>query len=124
MDALRNGRTIATNGPLAIMEAKNELGRTEQIGGEITGRKLKLIISARSSEEFGEVDKIILYRGNLDTGRESHEKVFIPRPGKYDHVFEYEMTRSAPGYVRLETTSSTGNRRYMCLSNPIWFRLA
>ena len=128
--ALRNGRTVITDGPLAVLQARNDTGRTVNIGDDITGREFTLTISARSSDEFGPIDRIHLYRGDLLKGLEQIEKTFIPRKdngkdvGAHDHIFTHKIAYKNRCYVRVEATSSARGERYMCLTNPIWLHSA
>lgn len=128
LDALRNGRTIVTNGPAAILQARNDTGRTAIIGDDIAGREFTLTISARSSEEFGPVDRIDLYRGDLLKKVEQLERTFVPRKDSgtgilaCDHVFTHKIVHRNRGYVRVEATSSARGEQYICLTNPIWLK--
>jgi hypothetical protein len=136
LDALRNGRTVVTNGPLAILQARNDIGQTARIGDDIAGKEFTLKISARSSEEFGSIDKITLYRGDLLKEIEQIERTFVPE-SKYSsettHVFTHKLDAGCRMpvsgirnrcYVRVEATSSARGEQYICFTNPIWLRSA
>ncbi len=122
MDALRNGRTVITNGPVAILEARNNAGHITNVGGEIIGGEFTLTIRARSSAEFGQIDKIDLYRGDLINKQEQIERIFIPQKNRTTHVFTHRIAYNNRGYVRVEATSSARGKQYKCFTNPIWFR--
>jgi hypothetical protein len=124
LDALKNGRTVVTNGPVAILEARNGAGHTASIGEEITGGDFTLTIRVRSSEEFGQVDRVRLYRGDLIDRSEHVEKTFVPSNSEMTHVFTHRIAHRNRCYVRVEAKSSVGSKRYRCLTNPIWLRSA
>ena len=120
LDAMRNGRTVVTNGPLAILQARNDKGQIANIGDDIAGREFTLMINSCSSDEFGSIDRIDLYQGDFTNGQEQLERTFVPQKGENTHFFTYRITHRNRGYVRLEATSSARGNQYRCLTNPIW----
>ena len=120
--ALRNGRTIVTDGPVAIMQVQNADGGTAMVGDDIAGREFALTISARSSEEFGAIDRIVLYRGDFLEKIELVEQTFTPEKNEATHVFTHKIDHKNKGYVRVEATSSARGKSYLCITNPIWLR--
>jgi hypothetical protein len=122
LNAIKNGRTVVTNGPISILQVQNDNGRIANLGDEISGREFILMINSCSSEEFGQIDKINMYRGDLVTKSEKIEKTFVPDKNKnaLQTVFTYNMERKNPCYVRLETFSSANGKQYKCFTNPIW----
>ena len=122
--ALRNGRTIVTEGPVAIINAQNADGETAMVGGDIAGAEFKLTITAQSSAEFGAIDRIVLYRGNFHEKDEQIEQTFIPEREEMTHVFTHEITHKNRGYVRVEATSSARGKSFLCITNPIWLHSA
>jgi len=120
LDALKNGKTVITNGPVAVLQARNDAGHTADIGDDIAGKEFALTINARSSEEFGSIDKVTLNRGDLSEKLEHVEKTFVPQSGETECVFTHKIAQKNRGYVRVEVTSSSGE--YLCLTNPIWLR--
>jgi len=130
LDALRNGRTVITNGPVAILQAQDVAGRMVNIGDDAVGREFTLMIRAGSSEEFGPIGEVNLYRGDLVEGTEQIERIFVPEEvsdttiSGYDCTFIYRMAVKNRCYVRVEATSSARGEEYTCLTNPIWLRFA
>jgi hypothetical protein len=128
LDALKNGRMVITNGPVAILQARNDTGQTAIIGDDIAGREFTLTISARSSEEFGPIDRIDLYRGDLLKKVEQLERTFVPKNDSgigipaCDYVFTHKIVHKNRCYVRVEATSSARGEQYICFTNPIWLR--
>ena len=132
LDALRNGRTVVTNGPIAVLHARNDSGLTASVGDDIAGKAFTLTISARSSEEFGPIDRIDLYRGDLVEKLEQIERTFVPSDSfsflevgdPTTHVFTHRIDHKNRSYVRVEATSSARGKQYICFTNPIWLRSA
>lgn len=122
--ALRNGRTVVTDGPVVIMQAENAAGEAAMIGDEITGTELSLTINARSSEEFGAIDRVILYWGDILEEAERVEQVFVPEKDGFSPVFSHKMNSKNEGYIRVEAISSARGKSYLCITNPIWLRSA
>jgi hypothetical protein len=125
LGAMKKGNTIVTNGPISILQAQNDNGRIANIGEEISGSKFKLNISSRSTDEFGDIKKIDIYKGDLITKTEQIDKVCVPEKLRIDSQivysdFIYEIEPKNPCYIRLEVTSSNGNKKYNCFTNPIW----
>jgi len=130
LDALKNGRTVVSNGPLAIIQIRdNNSGQIVDVGGDINGKDFTLSIKGRSSEEFGPIEKINLFYGNLNTGFEDVEKTFVPEESNgyskyYDYDLTYDLADRSKGYFRIEAISTKNGKEYRCFSNPIWIRQA
>ncbi|MEK7399297.1 MAG: CehA/McbA family metallohydrolase [Candidatus Poribacteria bacterium] len=125
LGAMKKGNTIVTNGPISILQAQNDNGRIADVGEQISGSKFKLNISSRSTDEFGDIEKIDIYKGDLVTKTEQIDKIYVPEKLRIDSQivysdFIYEIEPKNPCYIRLEVTSSSGNKKYSCFTNPIW----
>ena len=130
LDALRNGRTVITNGPVVVLQAQDVAGQMANIGDDAVGREFTLIIRARASEEFGPIGEVNLYCGDLVEMTERIERTFVPEEvsdtaiSGYDCTFTYRMVVKNRCYVRVEAASSARGEEYTCLTNPIWLRSA
>ena len=122
--ALRNGRTIVTDGPVAVINVQNAAGETAMVGGDIVGGEFTLTITAKSSAEFGAINKIVLYRGTFHEEAEQVEQTFIPDKDETTHTFTHEIVHKNKGYVRVEATSAVRGKSFLCITNPIWLRSA
>jgi len=125
LDAIKNGKTIITNGPVSIPQVQNDNGRIAYVGDDISGREFKLIVNSRSSEEFGQIKEINIYKGDLVTKREQLEKTFVPEESRNGsqivyHDFTCKIERKNLCYVRLEAISLANGKKYKCFTNPIW----
>ena len=116
LDALKRGKTVLTDGPLAICTAHTpEASAT--IGGVLPGGVCQLRIRARSTPEFGLLERLLLYHGTLGK-QESQEELALQQSYCFETSYPLEM--NSPGYVRLEAYARKGDRQTRCLTNPIW----
>lgn len=120
LNALKNGNTIVTNGPVSIFQVQNDNGRVANIGEEISGRDFNLMIRSLSSDEFGHIERVDLYKGDLVSRTEQIEKTFFPEKGLFDHIFTHKIDYNNSCYYRLEAFSSANDKQYKCFTNPIW----
>lgn len=120
LNAIKNGNTIITNGPIVIPTIQNDNGRIANVGESISGRGSKLIINAQSSEEFGFIDKIDIYRGDIVNKVESLEITLKPNSDYSKQMFVHKIECKKNSYIRLEAKSLVRNEEYICFTNPIW----
>ncbi|MGQ9608487.1 MAG: CehA/McbA family metallohydrolase [bacterium] len=120
LNAIKNGNTIITNGPIVIPAIQNDNGRIANVGESISGRGSKLIINAQSSEEFGFIDKIDIYRGDIVNKVESLEITLKPNSDYKKQMFVHKIECPKNSYIRLEAKSLVRNEEYICFTNPIW----
>ena len=88
--------------------------------GSISENINRLEIKAKSSEEFGRITKIIVYKGIVC---EKSEKVILLKNIK-EAEFEYEFSLNIEeennnGYYRCEVEAELNK---IALSNPIWYK--
>jgi len=125
IQAVKKNRTLVSNGPVMEITIKNEQGQFASIGDEITGQQLNLAITAKSAEEFGRLESIKIFRGNLIDKTETLEKIIDYFPDSF--IFEMEQKVpdvSSPTYFRAELTAKKQDGNLTrCLTNPIWIDL-
>ena len=120
LDALRKKRVVVSNGPIISIEI-HQNGKTFFIGDEFDrtqpfSGKLK----AKSSKEFGEIQKIYLYNGSYIDKREFRIPIKV---AAHSYSFEEKLEISQTlkeGYIRAEVYTDNGQWHYFCLTNPIW----
>lgn len=134
LDALRNGRTVLTDGPVALFSLRRESdGREHAVGDTVTvspGEELTLSVDWLSTEEFGPLHRISLYLGRSGGEEDISNRVGLGAlgggayglAGRREHRFP-DWTES-PCYLRLEAGSgfdaTTGEELFACLTNPVW----
>lgn len=123
IDAVKQGHALVTNGPIIEFHAINEDEKIVSIGDNIEGKRIKIIIRAKSSVEFGGLESIRFFVG--DFAEKNEHQVNAVEDFKNDYFFEDSIQlpdRFGSGYLRAEVDAqkSTGEIT-KCLTNPIWF---
>ncbi|GIX06916.1 MAG: hypothetical protein KatS3mg115_1319 [Candidatus Poribacteria bacterium] len=117
--ALREGRAVLSNGPIACIELHTER-RQYPMGSAVQEESGTLIVHARSSSEFGPLRRVTLYAARIGA-QEERETVLGRRLG-YSAEFRVALTvRERPAYVRVEAIAEREGRTTYALTNPIWF---
>jgi hypothetical protein len=121
--ALRQGRSIMTDGPVVQMTAMSSDGQLVGIGGTIRADSVHLSIDILSSEEFGQIVAIRVIVGKVGTAIEQTAFRFEGNQG-FGLQKDFSLDRTSANYVRVEvTTSDSGNcdgKPHFCFTNPIW----
>lgn len=121
MEGFKNGRMIVTNGPFVDFSLNSETGERVHIGGEISGINAALRLECRSTQEFGALEELRVYRGNLE---EKKEEIFFTKK-TFSRPFQDTADIPFAGgagryYFRSELYSKNGGQTLQCLTNPIW----
>jgi hypothetical protein len=124
LHALRHGQAVATDGPFAAFQVRNERGLTASLGQSVGGEEFFVDILAKSSSEFGSLERIDLHCGEIGGRKES--RVRSLRRGK-DFAEHHEAShREGPfrtgrsSYLRLEVETAAEGRTWHAMTNPIW----
>ena len=118
LHSLKNGNCFITNGPALQFQTLSN-GKLISMGCQSENIK-KLIIKAKSSEEYGRINKIQIHQGVIGNKTEKfliNEKLKEPKI-EYELQIETEK-QSGTGYYRLEITTELNK---IALSNPIWYK--
>jgi len=121
LNALKNGHSIMTDGPLVIFNITNERSETAIIGHEITGYDLTLNIQWESTSEFGNISHIYVHRGIINE-TEIEISEYNLTPDNFSGASVYlDLAGKVPlmknGYIRINATTDKGHSVY---TNPIW----
>jgi len=122
LDGLSKGRTALTNGPLAIFELIKDNGEKAILGETISGKKFELMLKIKSTDEFGKLQKAVIYKGNSSDSRETIWKKidFADNNERYSHSSKHPIEIEQNCYLRIEASSKKEDQVYRCLTNPIW----
>ncbi len=118
IDAIRNGCTIATDGPAVAMYA----GHTPVMGMSLTTPSV-VTIRGRSSAEFGGIARVEIWKGVIGEQEEQsidHQEL----PSVMDWEETYQTTDHRPHYLRVELHTHPGQRdgySHRALTSPVWF---
>ena len=127
LTSLQNGHTMVTSGPFISLSVHTEQGEIGVCGQEISGSRVRVEIAGRSSEEFGGIDHILLYTGNVreqkEKKREFHYTSDFHNPKNFE-IKDISIPITDPMYLRLEATSHKARKTYYAYTNPIWLKPA
>jgi hypothetical protein len=132
--ALRNGNTLATDGPITLFSLRSEgSDRIYRLGETVLlppGRGLEMSLEWKSSPEFGPVDKISLYLGTTTGETDITNQIHFPGPIKMRYGLEgsikqvFSEWKTLPCYLRIEASSGIDAKNrfglFHCVTNPIW----
>lgn len=124
LQGLRSSKSVVTDGPIAIFELIKDDGKKAMIGETISGKKFKLTLQLRSTEEFGGLQKAVIYKGELSKKREIVWRQIDLKHTKdqYSHVSKHSIQIDNNCYIRIEAISEEKDKSYRCLTNPIWVK--
>jgi hypothetical protein len=118
LDALKSGNCYMTNGPALLLNLSDE-NRKYEMGEECINPK-HCYLRVRSSKEFGTINSMILYNGDLEKKSESVFHHITRDTGKIDFDAEIQLNELPHrGYIRVEIETE---QKYQALSNPIWYK--
>jgi len=121
--AVKRRHVIVSNGPVVRFSIENETGAKAKIGDEIQGQRFTLSLDAKSTDEFGKLESIQLFHGDLLKRKESCKiiKHFV-MPYTF-HLEQVPVPAGHNGYFRVELTTRTSTGKICrCMTNPIWLK--
>lgn len=119
--AVKCNHVLITNGPMIDFLIQHEQKQTAMIGDEIQGDDLVLNLTAKSSQEFGKLESLQLWRGDLSTKKEISEFEIRNFNNPYHFLMKQKLSNlSKCTYFRAELVSrKTDGQITRCLTNPI-----
>ena len=125
IDNMQHRRTAATSGPAGNLMLINDAGDDYGIGAIVRLAKpgaISLKIAGHSTTEFGEIEQIQLYQGNLVTQKEQILWQHSPATLATEHSMTVQIEHAC--YFRLEL-KTPGNGRWpgVYMSSPIWVQV-
>jgi hypothetical protein len=133
-DALRTGKTLLTDGPVALFYARPEGdSRVYRFGDTVTlppGKNLEVFLEWRSTPEFGPIERMEMYLGTTKGEKKISDQIDFSKSrqsnfglqGQLKHIFP-SWTES-PCYLRLEADTmidpEADEGLFRCITNPIW----
>ena len=122
LEAIGSGRCVITNGPIAMLAARSDMGAAGLVGSSVAGSEFEVSIEAKSTPEFGNLEQVVLWRGTIGSRKED----CILETGSTGYSFsqQLQIKMKNSGYIRLELRTSAANdfsrTPHFCLTNPIW----
>ncbi len=132
LQAIARGNCIISDGPFIDFHFKNDKGDIKLTGDTVnylSASNWSPNLALKSSPEFGELRKVIIYFGDL---AKREERILIENssfPNKFDCEFNLNNLRDTlgnltdiankepTGFLRVELITVNGN---ICMTNPIW----
>ncbi len=124
IQSVKKNRVLVSNGPALDVHLYNEAEQCSTIGDEAQGKNFKIEVAAKSTEEFGRLESLQLFFGNLV----SKQEISLLRITTFSHPYDFSMEQLLPylsetGYLRLELDAKKSDGSISrCLTNPIWFK--
>jgi len=121
--ALQQGKSVITNGPLAIIEIETDRNGIGKIGETVQGGKFIYKIKAESTPEFGRFESIRIILGIIGKKEKTIQEIREFQHPYSLHLISTWESVSAFSYIRAEafTTEAKGiDRNGFCYTNPIW----
>jgi hypothetical protein len=127
MSALRNGRACITTGPVMDLQIMGENGQRACLGETVDAPVKNFFVQAISSAEFGKLERVVVWLGNLQARRE--RILFEAHDFADSFSFSQTLPLDLPAgkfYLRGEAFSAGSEflpeRSLPCrvLTNPIW----
>jgi hypothetical protein len=121
LSALKNGHSIAADGPAANFTEKNS--ETSIIGSDISAEAKNFSMSAVSTPEYGTLKHVKILAGV--TG-ETLEKIIFSSDSLNEYSFrqDFEFSTGRRAYIRAEIWTnpynSSDKKSHFCLTNPFW----
>jgi hypothetical protein len=123
LNALKNGHSIMTDGPLVVFNITNNHGETAIIGDEIAGRDFSLNLQWASTSEFGNVDHIYVHRGIIGENETEISGLSLAPDNLEGNITFNDLQSYIPSdndsYIRINATTDKGYRVY---TNPIFIK--
>lgn len=107
VEGFKQGCLICSNGPFLEFWLEQD-GRRIEMGSQASHASAVFFYRAETSEEFGNITSILLFRGIIAAGKE--EKILMPASGR-------EINLRGSDYLRMELYTDRGG---IAISNPIW----
>ncbi|MBC8213383.1 MAG: hypothetical protein ISR90_02990 [Candidatus Marinimicrobia bacterium] len=119
IETLRNGNCFITNGPyLKINFISND--QIFPMGSEVIAEKGILEIISKSSEEFGKITKLLIFKGII--GNRSEMLIYKKAPNTLNFQNNISIEINDYSYLRAEIESVNYRGQRVALTNPIWIK--
>ncbi len=120
--ALRAGGCIISDGPVANLKIGTSAAASS-IGRSFIADRCAINLEACSSEEYGDLQWIKIFRGVI--GESSESIVFSERPQRAIRILrKLELDIKRKCYIRAEVWTSPDRscdrKAHFCLTNPVW----
>ncbi|MBE0558613.1 MAG: hypothetical protein IH628_15410 [Proteobacteria bacterium] len=123
LNALKQGTSVLTNGPVCTLRASNASGQSAGIGQHLSAGSIQLEIDAHSTTDFGQLESLDIICGTTGDVAEVAVLHKVSLDG-YELNLAISLDHLQPGYVRGTLITSAKNpytgQPHFCITNPIW----
>ena len=91
------------------------------MGDQLEADSAELFISVKSTPEFGKILGIRIFHGIIGDKKESLTNEEINKGSKYTLEYSGKIIINQKGYLRVETETECSSKKYLAMSNPIWY---
>jgi hypothetical protein len=121
--AMCSGSFILSDGPVVNLKLNASRFVASSIGRSYVAKRCTVILEACSSDEFGRMQSIKLYRGFV--GEQSESIIFSERARSNTRfVRKLQLAIERKCYIRAEVWTSPAQscdlRAHFCITNPVW----
>lgn len=124
LNAFSRGESYITDGPAVEMNVRKPSGAITRMGGALTSSSVTVEVRALSSPEFGTIERLLLYVGDISLKKEKMISILQPREPQCGLEVYHQLNIEHHCYVRCEVVTSAQNdfdkKPHFCYSNPIW----
>jgi len=121
LQALRNGNSILTDGP--VLNILDESQTATLIGSTLSGTAHTILLSAKTSKEFGGFHRIQIFKGTIGASQEQVVETMMLH-GETTFTVSRKIKIDTASYIRVEAwTNAAGtasNQSHFCITNPLW----
>jgi len=119
LNSLKNGKCFITNSFSIDLKLVNEFGNIFELGESATGNKLTITIKCKSNNEFGNMENLRIFFGDLDQKKETI--IFEKKINELIYSHKFILQEKNAGYIRAEIKNNT-NKKFTA-TNPIWIKM-
>lgn len=121
LHALKNGQSMVTNGPFGTLSVVDIDEKVYPMGSTVTTMPAYLTVLVKSTPEFGLLQTVTLFRGNLEEKEETIWKSWTV--SSYWWKFDILLNNFKGDYIRMEMESVLDNKTFYGFTNPIWLEI-
>jgi len=120
LNQIRTGACVISNGPLLVFQARIPSGQNFSMGESLESSAFEIRFSAQTTNEFGLIEQIKFFVGDLVTGKEIDWLNYSAKTDRLEQSQQFDLNIKQ-GYLRGELESQNKGKHYYCYTNPLWF---
>jgi len=118
LNSLISGKCFITNSFSIDLNVVNEFGNIFELGESTVGNEFTIKIKCLSNREFGNIENVKIFFGDLIKKRETI--IFEKNINTLKYSYKFNLQNSNIGYIRAEIKSGKKKNIKFAATNPIW----